>query len=1084
MGVAGQIFAARVAIGLAVPSPKALSQTGQMLGSFSAKMYKNLNQQHLKAASERTQITLNNLQNTNKKITEFTKRQDREMMSAAQASLNKTQKMFSGEFANKSRQIQGMQTQMKKLAPTVAPKLFANLSKDMSAAQKYQKVMRNFINLSREERKIILEATKVHLQDAKATAAAAVAHAKANKEMAEYAKSKVEDAQRLENSYQQMIIVDRDMHHQHLKNAEEDKQLNKERIENSQKLQEAIEQERKLTEDLAAAQQQLKDAVNKAINTAHSAFNEVLRDALSILTGFYYKLNESTMALAEFERELLNANSVFGQTRDELFRTSQTIVQFGQEFGLAMDNGAKGLYQLASAGLSADEAMSVLPHTLKLSMAVQGDHNTISKLTAQTLFGFGMSMDEAGLLTDKFAHAIQKSLIEYEDLTSAIKFALPFFTATGQSIDQLLGSLQILTNRALEAGIAGRGLRQALAEFAESAEDNAAVFRTMGIEILNAQGEMMQLTEIAQRFADVVGPETASNTELLTALIQDLNVRGATAFIHLVQNAEEFKQAVEDTTNAGGELEEMVRIQNESIQAQIQILKNNVEAIFFMREANDDGTESLNEFHQGVLDVIASLRGLIVTEQDGKYVLTAFGRDIRKMATEAVKMFGEAVHSLVNIIKDFTKEGFLNLSMLKAYFIPVKAVLGVIQALGPGIIKLIVWWKVLNAVIPISTLLTLADEIAIISNTTAKVANTAATTAQAGAEVARAEATRQATAETLVNTGAMGNLGGAIARFGKALLNPYVLLLAVTALVAALVVRTIHWQSAWEGMVIGTKEFLNMLSFAVSPLTELFNEWGDATERALGYYGTDNRASMIGIFQEIGALIATIVYGVSYIIAEIARTMATWAAISIEFILGDDAKRTIAAIETIAGGIEWGAGRIDAAKEIPERTLATFNQRGNKAQSGVEGYGQSSQGMQNLTTVGAWTAAGAAGGSIFPVVGTTAGAVGGFAIGVSSVIGGEASRRGWWANGGTLPHGYANGGPILVGERGPELIVPPRMGGQVLNTDRTRNLLRGQQSGMAGGNGMVQTLIVSNIVAQSSTSQNSKIAIDSFAGVA
>ena len=58
MGVAGQIFAARVAIGLAVPSPKALSQTGQMLGSFSAKMYKNLNQQHLKAASERTQITL------------------------------------------------------------------------------------------------------------------------------------------------------------------------------------------------------------------------------------------------------------------------------------------------------------------------------------------------------------------------------------------------------------------------------------------------------------------------------------------------------------------------------------------------------------------------------------------------------------------------------------------------------------------------------------------------------------------------------------------------------------------------------------------------------------------------------------------------------------------------------------------------------------------------------------------------------------------------------------------------------------------------------------------------------------------
>ena len=50
-----------------------------------------------------------------------------------------------------------------------------------------------------------------------------------------------------------------------------------------------------------------------------------------------------------------------------------------------------------------------------------------------------MEMNQAAEVTDKFAHAIQKSLIEYEDLSSAVKFALPFFTATGQSIDQLLG---------------------------------------------------------------------------------------------------------------------------------------------------------------------------------------------------------------------------------------------------------------------------------------------------------------------------------------------------------------------------------------------------------------------------------------------------------------------------------------------------------------------------------------------------------------------------------------------------------------------------------------------------------------------
>jgi len=109
-----------------------------------------------------------------------------------------------------------------------------------------------------------------------------------------------------------------------------------------------------------------------------------LRDTVSILTAIGYKLNQTSQELIEFERELLNANSVFGLTNDKLFEVGNTIIEFGNQFGIATMNGAAGLYQLASAGLTAAEAMEVLPHTLKLSMAVQGDHNTISKLTAQT----------------------------------------------------------------------------------------------------------------------------------------------------------------------------------------------------------------------------------------------------------------------------------------------------------------------------------------------------------------------------------------------------------------------------------------------------------------------------------------------------------------------------------------------------------------------------------------------------------------------------------------------------------------------------------------------------------------------------
>tara|TARA_R100000655_G_scaffold82935_2_gene122490 strand:+ start:7828 stop:11016 length:3189 start_codon:yes stop_codon:yes gene_type:complete len=1061
MGVAGQIFAARVAIGLAVPSPKALSQTGEMLGNFSKKMYKKLNSHHLEAAQERSQVTTQELQRANARVAEFQKRSQAELMQSAQRSLNRTNKMFSGQVASSSRQVQQMRTGLQRATPALAPKLFANINTDMKSAEKYQRIMKNFIELNNQERQSVIKATEITLEQSKVRSAAAAIRAKEFVEEQEYAASLIEDAQALEKTYEQMLILDKERSQEKRRLAEEEKNLLKDQKDARDSANESLKIQEDLTNELTEAQNKLHDAMQKAVYTMKEGFGQVLRDSISILTGFYYKLGETTSALQVFERELLNANSVFNLTRDELFKTSQTIVQFGQEFGLAMDNGAAGLYQLASAGLDANEAMSVLPHTLKLSMAVQGDHNTISKLTAQTLFGFGMEMDQAGLLTDKFAHAIQKSLIEYEDLTSAIKFALPFFTATGQSIDQLLGSLQVLTNRALEAGIAGRGLRQALAEFAEGAEDNATAFASMGINILDANGEMLQLTEIARLFADVVGPETASNTELLTALIQDLNVRGATAFIHLVQNAEEFEEAVQATVNAGGELDEMVRIQNESISAQMQILKNNVEAIFFMRDANADGTESLNEFHQGVLDVIASLRGLIVEElADGTFALTQFGRDIRKIAVQGVELFAGAVKSMVNIIREFSKEGFLNISMLKAYFMPVSAVLKVVQLLGPNVLKLALWIKLLTAIIPVNTLLTLADTVATIANNTAKVASAAASRALAGAEAGRAAATNAATTATLAQTSSLGSLGGMLKGLGRALMNPYVAAAALVAVVGYLVLRTMDLKAAWDGLKIGFSETLRMLKYAVSPLTEMFTEWGEATERAMKSFGfSDNRAFMIGIMQEIGSIVALITFAVAKAIATVLQFIADLAHTTVDIVLGPNLENLIWAIKELRKMDELGAGNYT-------RDVATGG-----ASTMIRNY-QEATGQSTYDIIA----------SEHKLAADAAYGTGGDGYwGTQYSPGGMFDYVMDFANGGKIP-AYANGGPILVGERGPELIIPPRMGGQVLNTDRTRNLLRGQ-TGMSNGNGMINTLIVQNLTAANSTSNNSKIAVDTFAGV-
>ena len=706
MGFAGQVFAARVAVGLAMPSPKAFSQAGQMIGSFAGNMYKRLNKENMNAAGQAVKNSQERLDTARENLKKHVAKQNQFLEKSSAGALNKLRAAYKG-LGKASVTAASAMGAMKAVAPPkVHGKLFDNIAEDISDAKKYEQLMVNFMNLHEEERADIIKGAKLRKNALK-------------DQINSEAKRKELGEERVAVIRESMAELDVEIGH--YKHYDDERRKADARYGKDHKslADGVIDAEKEMTEaqedhtNAIVAQDKafgaLQQAGSRMVVELKQNFIEALRESISMLTAFYYKLNQNTQELIEFERELMNANSVFRVTNDELFNVGDTVVQFGQEFGLSMQNGATGLYQLASAGLTAAESMEVLTETLKLSMAVQGDHNTISKLVTQTLFGFDMEMNQAAIVTDKFAYAIQKSLIEYQDLASAVKFALPFFTTTGQSIDQLLGALQILTNRALEAGIAGRGLRQGVAELAESIGDASANFRQFGVEVTDNEGNMLQLTEIAANFSKVLGEGVINDTELLTSLIQDLNVRGATAFVHLVQASDEFTQAVEETAGAGGELDEMIKIQNQSMSAQIQILQNNIGMMFLFRDAAYEDTEYLNAFHEAVVMTVQDMRNLLVVQlQDGTYELTQFGKSIQSLAISGIQELRGMMQNVIPILQDFVKLSAFGLELFKAYLIPIKTVIAALGVLGPNVIKLVVGWNLLNKVIPISTMLTWA----------------------------------------------------------------------------------------------------------------------------------------------------------------------------------------------------------------------------------------------------------------------------------------------------------------------------------------------------------------------------------------
>jgi len=753
MGFAGQVFAARVAIGLAFPSPQAMGQASQIIGKGAAALYKKMNSGAVNAAKARRknleselsrleQITEKHRASLDGKLTKARRKfvasmgqmnlankvtagKTKESFMKTQRAMGtaKTDKQLANTFAAGDQAFMKFAKHIKERSPDLMIKVFdtddlekiesGNFSWNKMAeglmeageeGDKFRHEMQTIARLEVENarrRKTVgmeeINMMRMKTKWLKATGQITQETFDESIELLQEEEQGFKDAvQAAEGHYSFINEGIRQYKHAYGEWDTERKRLEKEELSMKKLIEKAIKGE---ADALKLLEQGMAKAAKKASQFAEalkSNFQNALRESISALTAMFYKLQQNTQELVEFERELMNANSVFNLTKKELFETSEVITQFGQSFGLEMQNGAEGLYQLASAGLSADESAKVLPETLKLSMAVQGDHNTIAKLTTQTLMGFSMEMGQAAEITDKFAHVIQKSLIEYEDLTSAVKFAMPFFTATGQSVDQLLGALTVLTNRALEAGIAGRGLRQALAEFAEHADNNEAAFARMGLQIKKADGSMKDLTVIAKEYSDIIGPEASSNTELLTALIDDLNVRGATAFVHLVQNADEFAQAVHDVENAGGELDEMVRIQNESMSAQIQILKNNIQMLFFYNDGVDRANGAMNEFHSAIIDGITGFQDLLVTGEEGNKQLTEFGKTVQEVAVEAVRALTVLLQDGIKFLGEFAGQGKTAVGILKAYLLPIKILMKAIDFMGPRITSLVIQFSMLN----------------------------------------------------------------------------------------------------------------------------------------------------------------------------------------------------------------------------------------------------------------------------------------------------------------------------------------------------------------------------------------------------
>ena len=239
-------------------------------------------------------------------------------------------------------------------------------------------------------------------------------------------------------------------------------------------------------------------SANKGLSGLQGGINKFAMSAAKAFAGVMASIGTMKLALgstkpfAEFEQGLATVGGVLRASSEDMAALKDAAIKAGIETQFSPKEATDGLNNLASAGFNARESISLLNPALNLAAAGQLTIAQSSSTMASTMKVFGLSMDDAGMATDKLLRISNLTALKAVDLENAIGGVSRGAGVTQQSLDEMLVSMGLVKNSGVDASVAASSVSSALMFMADKSKD----FKALGINVTDAAGNFRPLIDI------------------------------------------------------------------------------------------------------------------------------------------------------------------------------------------------------------------------------------------------------------------------------------------------------------------------------------------------------------------------------------------------------------------------------------------------------------------------------------------------------------------------------------------------------------------------------------------------------------
>ena len=299
--------------------------------------------------------------------------------------------------------------------------------------------------------------------------------------------------------------------------------------------------------------------------------------------------------MADFSIKMAEVKAVTGATADEFDRLSDTAVSLGEATIFSSTQVAAGMALMGRAGFETNEILDAMPGLLDLAAAGGLDLAAATDIAANTLRSFNLEAAEMGRVADVLATTAANSNTNILQLGEGMKFISATAAALGVPLEQVSAALGTLSNKGLQASLAGTSLRATLAALASPTNKVEGALNGMGIALedmqaLLAEGDLIGILDALAQ----AGIEAGDAFDLAGR-------RGGPGLLALTSSIVDLKVLNIELENATGKASEMARIMEDTLSGALKKVSSAVEGLVIKT-----GEGGLSDSLQTILELLAS----------------------------------------------------------------------------------------------------------------------------------------------------------------------------------------------------------------------------------------------------------------------------------------------------------------------------------------------------------------------------------------------------------------------------------------------------------------------------------------------